>query len=78
VKIIDEFTDRDDLSRSMKCLLRKQRDGKCRVGGCRNPVKAGGFCAEHLIGLYKKQHHRKDGHQPYRCRARRIMEGVED
>lgn len=74
MKIIDEFTGRDDLSRSMKCVLRKKRDGRCRVSGCKGKVVNGALCQDHAIEAYKRHRKMHPELKKYRCKMARIIE----
>ena len=77
MKIVDEFTDRTDLSRSMKCLLRKRKAGKCRTSGCQGKPRQNGLCRECFIALHRKRKLQRPATRVYRCRAVRLMQEEE-
>lgn len=74
MKIEDEFTDRTDLSRAMKCLLRKRRDGKCRTSGCHEQILRGGLCKKCAIELYHRRRKMRPDSQSYRCKTSLLIE----
>lgn len=68
-KIQDEFTDLP-MSKEMKCMLRKQRDGKCMT--CGRPRVNAKHCAYHR-DYANRLHREMDAKHPEKAKARSLV-----